>query len=221
MTRGAAARFRLDEIRNVTVNVEAHVASVEPDDSIRFCGCVVHEYLCILGGVGGGRSLLGANFIECDEHCGVDGARDVEESDGDALHARDAAFIDFWCGRGVGGVLHRGPIRRREPFVGRVLGARGNGMLEALQGFMDRVGHGYVDVIARVVPFDGKPAVLAARWVDGDGLILLERIEEVGGVVGGEELDTEVIYIEGEGGGQVCVGPKTWGVRYRSAALGL
>ena len=72
-----------------------------------------------------------------------------------------------------------------------------------------------------MVPFDGKPAVLAARWVDSDVLILPEHIEEVGGVVGGKELDTEVIYIEGEVCGQGCMVPNTGGVRHRSVAVGL
>ena len=107
--------------------------------------------------------MLGANFIECNKHCWVDGARDVRESAGNALHAHDAAFIKFRCGCGVGRVLHLGPICRREPFIGRVLGARRHGVLESLQVFSNGVGHGDVAVIARVVPFDGKPAVLAAR----------------------------------------------------------
>ena len=66
-------------------------------------------------------------------------------------------------------------------------------------------------MIARVVPFDGKISVLATRWVDGDGVILPERVEEVGGVVGGKELDTKVVYSEGEGGVQGCMGPNTGG----------
>ena len=165
--------------------------------------------------------MFGANFIECDKHCGVDDAIDVEESAGDALHAHDAAFIKFWCGRGVGGVLHLGPIRRRKPFVGRVMGACRHRVLEALQGFLERVGHGDVNSISRVVPFDGKPAVLPDRWVDGDGLILLERVKEVGGVVCSEELHTEVIYSEGEGVRQGCVGPNSGGVRHRSLAVRL
>ena len=50
----------------------------------------------------------------------------------------------------------------------RVLGARGHGVLEALQGFADSVGHGDVDVISGVVPVDFQAAVLAAGWVEGD-----------------------------------------------------
>ena len=64
--------------------------------------------------------------------------------------------------------MYLGSVRWRNKLVGRVLGARGHGVLEALQGFADRVSHGYVDVISGVVPFDGQAAVLAARWVDGD-----------------------------------------------------
>ena len=130
--------------------------------------------------------MLGANLVECNEHGGVDGARDVEEVANDALHARDAAFIKFRCGHGVWRVLHLGPIRRRKPFVGRVLRARGYRVLEALQGFVDGVGHEDVNIIARVISFYVKPAVLSDRWVDSDGVILSEGVEEVGGVVGGK-----------------------------------
>ena len=49
-----------------------------------------------------------------------------------------------------------------------MLGARGHGVLEALQGFAGEVGHGDVNIIPKLVPFDGKPAVLDARGVDGD-----------------------------------------------------
>ena len=52
--------------------------------------------------------------------------------------------------------------------MGRVLGERGHGVLEELQGFAEIFGHGDVNVIAGVVPFDCQAAVLAARWVDGD-----------------------------------------------------
>ena len=39
--------------------------------------------------------------------------------------------------------------------------------------------------------------------------------------MGGKELDTKVVYSEGEGGGQDCVGTKTGVVRHRSVAVGL
>ena len=52
--------------------------------------------------------------------------------------------------------------------MGRVLGARGRGVLEALQDFADIFGHGDVDVIAGVVPFDCQATLLAVRLVDGD-----------------------------------------------------
>ena len=45
-------------------------------------------------------------------------------------------------------------------------------MLEAIQGFADGVGHGDVDIVFRIVPIDVKSAVLAARRVDIDGVIL-------------------------------------------------
>ena len=137
------------------------------------------------------------------------------------MHARDAAFVKFRWGHGIRRLFHLGPINRRKPFVGRLLGEHGHGVLEALQGFADVVGHKDSDVIARVVPLDGKPAVLAARGVGGDGVIRPERVEEVGGIVSGKELDSKVIYVEGEGGRQVFVGPNTRGVGHRSLVVGL
>ena len=80
MAHGMAARFGLDKIRGVAINVEAHVASVEPDDGVRLRGCIVHEHLCIFDGVSGGQSLIGSKVIECDEHCGVNDVRDVDGS---------------------------------------------------------------------------------------------------------------------------------------------
>ena len=58
--------------------------------------------------------------------------------------------------------------------------------MEAFQGFADGVGHGDVDVLFWVFPIDGQSTVLAVRWVDVDGAMLLECIDEVGGVVGVE-----------------------------------
>ena len=78
MARGAAAYFRLEEMRNVAVDVEAHVACVEPDDGVRLRGHVVHEHFCLLDGVSGGRGLFSAYAIERKNHCGVDGVCDVE-----------------------------------------------------------------------------------------------------------------------------------------------
>ena len=43
MAPGTAACFRLDEVRGVAVDVEAHADSVEPDDGVRLRGRVVHE----------------------------------------------------------------------------------------------------------------------------------------------------------------------------------
>ena len=107
--------------------------------------------------------MLGANFIERYKHGGVDGARDLENGAGDALHAHDAAFIKLSCGCGVGRLLYLGLIRRCNPFVGRVLRAHWCGVLEALQSFDDGIGHVDVDVVFQVVPIDGKSTVLAAR----------------------------------------------------------
>ena len=62
----------------------------------------------------------------------------------------------------------------------------GYGVLEEFQGFADGVGHVYVNIVFWVVPIDGQSAVLAAIWVDGNGLMISECINEVGGVFGGK-----------------------------------
>ena len=155
MACSATARFGMNEICCVTVDVEAHVSSVEPDTGVRSHGCVVHQHPCSIDGVSGVRSLLGANFVKRNDHGGVDGARDVEKRANDALHACDVAFLKFRCSCGFGRVLHLGPIRRCDPFVGRVLRARGYRVLEVAQGFTGGVGHGDVNVVFWVVPTDG------------------------------------------------------------------
>ena len=65
-----------------------------------------------------------------------------------------------------------------------MLGEFGDRVSEALKGFNDGVGHGDVNIIFWVVPINGQSAVLASIWVNGDGAMLSESIEEVGGVVG-------------------------------------
>ena len=114
-----------------------------------------------------------------------------------------------------------GTIRRCKPFVRIMLGGFGGGVLELLQVFSDVVGHGDVDVVFWVFPIDGHSAVIAARWVDGDGLMLSDRIKDVGGIVGGEELDTKVFYSEGEGGGKGRMVPKSRSIFHRGVPMGL
>ena len=63
--------------------------------------------------------------------------------------------------------MYFGPVRWHKPLVGKVLGLCGRGVLEALQGFADSVGHGDGNVIAGVVPFHCQAAVLATRSFDG------------------------------------------------------
>ena len=51
-----------------------HVASVKTDDGVWLCGSVVHKNFRLFDGVGGGQSLIGANFVEHKKYGGVDGA---------------------------------------------------------------------------------------------------------------------------------------------------
>ena len=85
--------------------------------------------------------------------------------------------------------------------MGRILREFGGGVLEVFQGLADGVGHGYVEVFYWVVPIYGHYAVLSTRPIDGDGVILLECINDVGGVVGGREFNAKVVYSKSEDGG--------------------
>ena len=113
-----------------------------------------------------------------------------------------------------------GTIHRCKPFVREILGTFGDGVLEAFQGFSDGVGHRYVDVVFWVVPIDGQYAVLAARWVDGDGVMILECIYEVSVVVGGEEIYSKVVYSKSEGGGKGRMCPKARIISHRGVSMG-
>ena len=73
MDRSTTACFGLNEVRCVTVNVETHVASMKMDDGVWLCGSVVHQNLPLIDDVGGEQSLLGADFVERDEHGGING----------------------------------------------------------------------------------------------------------------------------------------------------
>ena len=94
-------------------------------------------------------------------------------------------------------------------------------MLEAFQGFADGFGHGDGDVVLWVVPIDGQSSVLAARWVDGDVLMLLECIEEVVGIVSGKEFYAQVVYSKGEGSGKGIIGPKASIIFHRGVSMEL
>ena len=64
----------MNKIRCITVNVETHVASVKTGDGVWLCGSVVHQHIRLFDGVGVGQSFLKADFVERDEHGGIDSA---------------------------------------------------------------------------------------------------------------------------------------------------
>ena len=53
--------------------METHVASVKTDDGVWLFGSVVHQHLPLFDSLGGRKSLCVANFVERDEHGGIDG----------------------------------------------------------------------------------------------------------------------------------------------------
>ena len=74
MDRSTTACFGLKYIHCFTVNVETHFSSVKSDDGVWLCGSVVHQHLCLFDGLSGGQILLRANFVERDDHGGIDSA---------------------------------------------------------------------------------------------------------------------------------------------------
>ena len=74
IARSTTAWFGLNKIRCVTFNVETHVVSVKMDDDVWLCGIIVNQQFRLLDGVGGGKILFGDDFVERDEHVGIDGA---------------------------------------------------------------------------------------------------------------------------------------------------
>ena len=74
MSRSTTSCFGMNEMRCFTVNVETHVASVKTDAGVWLCGSAVHHNFRLLDGVGGGQSLIVADFVEHDKYGGIDGA---------------------------------------------------------------------------------------------------------------------------------------------------
>ena len=58
----ATARFGINEICCVTVNVEACVTSLEPYDGVKLRGCVVHQHICFLDCVGSWKLFFWRRF---------------------------------------------------------------------------------------------------------------------------------------------------------------
>ena len=56
MARSTTAKFGMNKIRCVTINVETHVASMKTDDGVCLFGIVVHHHLLLFDGVGGGKA---------------------------------------------------------------------------------------------------------------------------------------------------------------------
>ena len=66
--------FGLNDILCFTSYVDTHVAIVKTDSGVWFYGSVVHQHIRIFDGVGGGKSVLRSDFVERNEHGGIDGA---------------------------------------------------------------------------------------------------------------------------------------------------
>ena len=82
-----------------------------------------------------------------------------------------------------------------------MLWAFGRRMLELMKGCLDIVGHGYVTGACNLVPCNGKSSEEGTGPVNGDGVKVLEGLDEVVGVFLADVLDPKVVGNEGENDG--------------------
>ena len=58
-----------------------------------------------------------------------------------------------------------------------------------------------------IIPIQVEAAVEGTRPIDGDGVVVLDRLDEVESVGLGKRLDPKIIHTQGEGGGPGAMFP--------------
>ena len=91
-------------------------------------------------------------------------------------------------------ILDGSAIDRLVPGVRDVFGARGCWMMELVEGFLNVCGHGDVTSPFVVVPIKGETTIDGASPVNGDGIQLLESLDEMVRTFFAGVFDTEVVY---------------------------
>jgi hypothetical protein len=141
-----------------------------------------------MGSAGSGYGTKG------DQHGAVDGTSVVQQC---AYHLLQpqlfgrgeiGRLVDgcgkLWCG-GIGG---------GSEFVGGILGFLGGGMLDAMECFGDVTRHGELHGAIDVVPIEGETTVFGSCPIGGDGVLGLEAVQEMLGMLPTHVFDTEVVH---------------------------
>jgi hypothetical protein len=119
------------------------------------------------------------------------------------------SFLSSKGGRaGCRGELHFGAVRRRGPWVGRVLWAGWWLVLESVKCFGDISGHRYVNIVVGVIPVDCQATILAAGPIDGDCVVCLKCSNQVECIIVVEVFYSEIIDSECERGREGDVVPE-------------
>ena len=91
-------------------------------------------------------------------------------------------------------ILDGSAIDRLVPGMRGVLEARECWILELVEGFLNVCGHGDVTSTFVIVPIKGETKIEGASPVDGDGIQLLESLDEMVRNFFAGVFDTEVVY---------------------------
>ena len=131
---------------------ELHVTCVIGDNGVRMRGSVVEEQDDLVHGGSGGSVLFRGEDIDGEEYGVIHGPSEEKQGTKNFL---DAGALGFGQGGSFirwQGKLDLFAIGGRCPRVGRILGFRGERMLEALEGLLNAPGHGKFTGTALIIP---------------------------------------------------------------------
>ncbi len=78
MSSNATLGLGLYKVGRIIIDVQAHVIGVIANGGIWICVGIIQKHCGLADGVRGGRSLLGGDFVERDQHSRIDCAGKVQ-----------------------------------------------------------------------------------------------------------------------------------------------
>ena len=209
-TSRAAARFRLAEIRGVTMRGKLHVAGVVMEDGIGVSGTVVEELCYCLCSCLGAVRLCRSNGTQCNKHGVVDCSCIEEEGPHHFLKAGDFGRREKRGSVRWSSELGGSAIVGRRPCMWRVLGSGWGRVLELSEGLGDVAWHGTIASSRLIVPLECHTQVQAPGPVFGDGVHCPKGIDEVLGMLPTDIFHTKVIDNKGKRYRPNVVSVETW-----------
>ena len=168
------------------------------DSGTGMCGEVIQHTVVLFDGIGGSTGLLGAEYIGHMKDGWINGTAIVQELPNALLEMFallcGGCFRAVWVGFGDGG----GAEFERCVCGRAVYRAFGLRVVQGFKSFLNILGHGDVNISVWVVPFEGKATIEGTGPVNGDGVVLLECIDEVLGIGFVDVFDAKVIDTETE-----------------------